>query len=176
MSLVAILDFYHQNNSSALHQKLFCNFCEILYCQPGEEICLSQFEAVVVTFEFLSVNTVTKLGLHLTNTSNISTMFCPILNSQSYVEKIFKMSQQIRGFGVIIWFLLKLWKPLKKFVVGHLIDYPCFNWYWESSLTNWKRNWSIIWVQLPLFTGEESYCHNLIFAIYDWKRSQSVTD
>ena len=66
----------------------------------------------MVTFDFLSVNTVTKLGLHLTNTSNISTMFCPILNSQSYVEKIFKMSQQIRGFGVIIWFLLKL-KTLK---------------------------------------------------------------
>jgi hypothetical protein len=33
----------------------------------------------VVTFDFLSVNTVTKLGLHLTNTSNISIMFCPII-------------------------------------------------------------------------------------------------
>ena len=24
-------------------------------------------------------------------------------------------------------------------MVGHLIDYPCFNRYWESSLTSWKR-------------------------------------
>ena len=37
----------------------------------------------------------------------------------------------------------------------HLIDYPCFNWYWEISLTN--RKCSIVWIQLPLFTGE-SYC------------------
>ena len=49
----------------------------------------------------------------------------------------------------------------------------CFYWYWESSLTNWKRNWSIVWIQLPLFTGE-SYCWT--FKLFDvWLEEKSIT-
>ena len=37
-------------------------------------------------------------------------------------------------------------------MAGHLIDYPCFNWYSETSLINYKRNLSIVWIQLSLLT------------------------
>ena len=52
-------------------------------------------------------------------------------------------------------------------------DYPCYNWYWGSSLTNWKRNWCIVWIQLPLFTGE-SDCWT--FKLFDvWLEKKSIS-
>jgi hypothetical protein len=47
-------------------------------------------------------------------------------------------------------FIFALWL----FVKDHLINYPWFNWYWESCLTNWKKK---------LF-----HCLNTIVFVYRW--------
>ena len=62
--------------------------------------------------------------------------------------------------------MIQIWYICKEIMAGRLIDYPCFNWYWVSSFTNWKRNSSIFWIPLSLFTGE-SYCWIFKLFMYD---------